>query len=251
MSVENKVVVITGASSGIGRATARLLVEKGAKVVLGARRVERLVEIADELKDEVGEVAFRETDVTKRSEVAALLNVAVQKFGHVDVLYNNAGVMPQGLLSSRDYDGWQLALETNIMGVLNGIGEALPIFKKQHDGLIIATDSVAGHVVYPGSAVYNGTKFAVRAIMEGLRQEENADGIRSTIISPGAVKTELVNSVRDVDFQKNIETLFDSPEESGLAISPEDVAKAVLYAIDQPKHVVVSEVLIRPAQQPA
>jgi len=251
MSIKNKVVVITGASSGIGRATARLLVKKGAKVVLGARRVERLAEIAEELKDEAGEVAVKATDVSKRQEVAALLDVAMQRFGRIDVLYNNAGVMPQGMLSDRDYDGWKLAVDTNIMGVLNGIGEVLPIFEKQQDGLVIATDSVAGHVVYPGSAVYNGTKYAVRAIMEGLRQEENKQGIRSTIISPGAVKTELVNSVRDEKIQKNVQALFDSPEESGLALNPEDVANAVLYAIDQPKHVAVSEVLIRPTQQPA
>lgn len=250
MTIENKVVLITGASSGIGYATASALVKSGAKVILGARRVDKLSKLAQALANESGEIFFQKTDVLNRKDIKSLLNLAVEKFGHIDVLYNNAGVMPQGLLSSRDYEGWDLAINTNILGVLNGIGEILPVFKKQQGGLVIATDSVAGHVVYPGSAVYNATKYAVRAIMEGLRQEERENGIRSTIISPGAVRTELVNSVRNLDFQKNIQELFESPESSALALNPEDVANAVLYAIDQPDHVAVSEVLLRPTSQP-
>ena len=191
MSIKGKVVVITGASSGIGAATAKLLATKGAKVVLGARREERLQALSQAIGDNA---VYQVTDVTDRQQVRALIDLAVSKFGRVDVLYNNAGTMPQGNLCDREYDKWQMMLNVNIMGVLNGIGEVLPIMQKQHDGLIIATDSVAGHVVYPASAVYNGTKYAVRAIMEGLRQEEKEHGIRSTIVSPGAVRTELVNT---------------------------------------------------------
>lgn len=246
MSIQNKVVIITGASSGIGAATAKLLASKGAKVVLAARREDRL----QALVSEIGENAiYQVTDVTNREQMASLVQLACDHFGRVDVLYNNAGVMPQGNLSERDYDQWQKMLDINIMGVLNGIGAVLPTMQAQQDGLIISTDSVAGHVVYPASAVYNGTKYAVRAIMEGLRQEEKDNGIRSTIVSPGAVKTELVNTIGNTAVFEGVKQLMDAPEESALALNPEDIANAVLYAIDQPKHVVVSEILIRPAKQ--
>ena len=244
MSIKGKVVVITGASSGIGAATAKLLAAKGAKVVLGARREERLQALSQAIGDNA---VYQVTDVTDRQQVRALIDLAVSKFGRVDVLYNNAGTMPQGNLSDREYDKWQMMLNVNIMGVLNGIGEVLPIMQKQHDGLIIATDSVAGHVVYPASAVYNGTKYAVRAIMEGLRQEEKEHGIRSTIVSPGAVRTELVNTIGNTQIQAGISENAD--DRQGLALNPEDIANAVLFAIDQPKHVAISEVLVRPAQQ--
>ena len=192
MSIQNKVVIITGASSGVGAATAKLLASKGAKVVLAARREDRLQALASEIG---ANAIYQATDVTNRDQMASLVQLALDHFGCVDVLYNNAGVMPQGNLSERDYDQWQKMLDINIMGVLNGIGAVLPTMQAQQDGLIISTDSVAGHVVYPASAVYNGTKYAVRAIMEGLRQEEKDNGIRSTIVSPGAVKTELVNTI--------------------------------------------------------
>lgn len=245
MSIQNKVVIITGASSGIGAATAKLLASKGAKVVLAARRKDRL----QALVAEIGENAiYQATDVTNRDQMASLVQLALDRFGRVDVLYDNAGVMPQGNLSERDYDQWQKMLDINIMGVLNGVGAVLPTMQAQQDGLIISTDSVAGHVVYPASAVYNGTKYAVRAIMEGLREEKD-NGIRSTIVSPGAVKTELVNTIGNTAVFEGVKQLMDAPEESALALNPEDIANAVLYAIDQPKHVVVSEVLIRPAKQ--
>lgn len=214
MSIKGKVVVITGASSGIGAATAKLLAAKGAKVVLGARREERLQALSQAIGDNA---VYQVTDVTDRQQVRALIDLAVSKFGHVDVLYNNAGTMPQGNLSDREYDKWQMMLNVNIMGVLNGIGEVLPIMQKQHDGLIIATDSVAGHVVYPASAVYNGTKYAVRAIMEGLRQEEKEHGIRSTIVSPGAVRTELVNTIGNTQIQAGISELMNADDRQGLA----------------------------------
>lgn len=246
MSIENKVVVIAGASSGIGAATAKLLASKGAKVVLGARREDRLKALAEEIGTNA---SYHVTDVTDRNQVHNLIQLAVDQFGRVDVLYNNAGTMPQGNLSDREYDKWQMMLNVNIMGVLNGIGEVLPVMQKQHDGLIISTDSVAGHVVYPASAVYNGTKYAVRAIMEGLRQEEKGHGIRSTIVSPGAVRTELVNTIGNPEITQGISALMSADDSQALALNPEDIANAVLYAIDQPKHVAISEVIVRPAEQ--
>ncbi|TYA98808.1 SDR family oxidoreductase [Lactobacillus sp. SL9-6] len=246
MSIKDKVVVITGTSSGIGRATAKLLATKGANVVLGARREDRLKDLVDEIGSKA---VYQVTDVTQRAQVHELLQLALTRFGHIDVLYNNAGTMPQGNLSDREYDKWQMMLNVNIMGVLNGIGKVLPIMQRQRDGLIITTDSVAGHVVYPASAVYNGTKYAVRAIMEGLRQEEKQNGIRSTIISPGAVWTELVNTIGNATIEANIKQLMDSDGDRMLSLDPEDIANAVLFAIDQPKHVAISEVMVRPTGQ--
>lgn len=244
--IKNKVIVIVGASSGIGAATAKLLATNGAKVVLGARREARLAALAQAIGPNA---SYQVTDVTDRQSVAALVQLALDQYGRIDVLYNNAGIMPQGNLSQRTYSQWQAMLDVNIMGVLNGIGAVLPTMQQQKEGLIITTDSVAGHVVYPASAVYNGTKFAVRAIMEGLRQEEKENGIRSTIISPGAVKTELVNTIGDQTVLAGVQQLMEAPKSAALALNPEDVAAAVLYAINQPKHVAVSEVLLRPTGQ--
>lgn len=247
MSIENKVIVITGASSGIGEATAKLLASKGAKVVLGARREERL----KKLTSAIGENAsYQVVDVANYDDVQRLVNFAYDKYGKVDVLYNNAGVMPQGFLREANLDSYKRMLDINIMGVLHGITAVLPIMEAQKDGLIISTDSVAGHVVYPGSAVYNGTKYAVRAIMEGLRQEEKTFGIRSTIVSPGAVATELINSVDNPAVEEMLKDLFDKENnEEMTSLEASDVANAVLYAIEQPKHVAISEVLIRPTGQ--
>ncbi|MFV0287821.1 MAG: SDR family oxidoreductase, partial [Mycoplasmatales bacterium] len=238
-----KVVVIMGASSGIGATTARLLANKGAKVVIAARREERIKNLAEELGDNV---VYQPADVTNREQIKQVVELAMEKFGKIDVMFNNAGIMPQGNLSTLEYDKWESMININIMGVLNGIGAVLPIMQKQQSGLIITTDSVAGHVVYPGSSVYNGTKFAVRAIMEGLRQEELANGIRSTIISPGAVTTELLNTVGNAEIKALYQSMQDQDKGSLTAL---DVANAVLYAIEQPEHVTISEVLMRPASQ--
>lgn len=241
--LNDKIVVIMGASSGIGEATATKLAEQGSKVVIAARREERIKALATKLGSNV---LYKVADVTQREQVQAVIDFTVAKFGRIDVLYNNAGIMPQGNLAELKYESWEQAINTNIMGVLNGIGAILPIMQKQQDGLIISTDSVAGHVVYPGSAVYNGTKYAVRAIMEGLRQEEREHGIRSTIISPGMVATELMATVGNPDIE---EALNKTASVKGNSLSAEDVANAVVYAIQQPKHVAVSEVLLRPANQ--
>lgn len=242
-TITGKVIIIMGASSGIGEATARLLAAQGAQLVIAARRRERIEALAAELGPNV---LAQPTDVRDREQVAAVVQQAMSAFGRVDVIFNNAGIMPQGNLALRQYDEWQQMLDINIMGVLNGIAAVLPIMRKQEDGLIITTDSVAGHVVYPGSAVYNGTKYAVRAIMEGLRQEEREQGIRSTIISPGMVASELFKTVGDPQIEKN---LRDMAAIDGNSLTPMDVAEAVLYAIQQPKHVAISEVLLRPARQ--
>ncbi|GMA47586.1 SDR family oxidoreductase [Tetragenococcus muriaticus] len=245
-NIKDKVVVIIGASSGIGAATTRKLANEGAKLIIAARREERLKELAEELKE--SSIIYKVADVTDKEQVQSVVDLAVNTYGRIDVLFNNAGIMPQGNLEAREYDKWQQMLDINIMGVLYGIGAALPYMKEQKDGLIISTDSVAGHVVYPGSAVYNSTKFAVRTIMEGLRQEERENGIRSTIVSPGLVNTELVHTVGDKDLEQNLKS---AAEGEGTGLQPEDVANAVVYAVEQPAGVAVSEVLIRPSNQPA
>ncbi|MDT2614058.1 SDR family oxidoreductase [Enterococcus dongliensis] len=239
----NKVMIIMGASSGIGEATAKLLASKGVKLVLAARREERIKTLADSLGDQV---FYQKADVTDRQQVQKVIDLTIEKFGRIDVMYNNAGIMLQGNLAKLEYASWQKMLDINIMGVLNGIGAVLPIMQKQQSGLIISTDSVAGHVVYPGSAVYNGTKNAVRAIMEGLRQEELSNGIRSTIISPGMVSSELFDTVGDPTTEM---ALRETAGKAGFSLASADVAQAVLYAIEQPEHVTISEVLLRPAKQ--
>lgn len=249
MSIKDKVVVITGASSGIGAATARLLGEKGAKLVLGARRESRLKELVAEIGNQA---LYQVTDVAKEEDVKGLIDLAMSEYGRIDVLYNNAGIMPREFLREAKFANWEKELQTNVMGVLYGIGHVLPIMRKQKDGLIITTDSVAGHVVYPESAVYNGTKYAVRAIMEGLRQEERLYGIRSTIVSPGSVGTELMSTIDNPEMEKAMAELMKTitPEEARMnTLDPEDIANAVAYVIEQPKHVTISDMIIRPTAQ--
>ncbi|WP_461240445.1 SDR family oxidoreductase [Paucilactobacillus sp. N302-9] len=244
MAIKDKVVVITGASSGIGAATAKLLASKGAKVVIGARREDRLEKLAAEIQEQNGEVAYQVTDVTDQKQVAALVNLAVQKFGQLDVVYNNAGLMPISELHLLKVDEWDRMIDVNIKGVLYGIAAALPIMRDQKHGQIIATDSVAGHIVHPNTAVYAGTKFAVRTIMEGLRQEESKNNIRSMIVSPGAVETELYSTITD---PKTRENTYNNERSYGL--KDIDIANAVVYAIDQPDSVNINEILLRPTPQ--
>lgn len=249
MSIENKVVVIVGASSGIGAATAKRLAADGAKLVLGARRKDRLEELVQEIGDSA---SYQVTDVNQKESVQALIDFALKEHGRIDVLYNNAGIMPREKLSDAKYENWENELHTNVMGVLYGIGAVLPVMQKQNDGLIITTDSVAGHVVYPESAVYNGTKFAVRAIMEGLRQEERLHGIRSTIVSPGAVDTELSKTLDNPELAQEMQKMFAgaNPQDMRMnVLDPEDIAAAVAYVVDQPKHVAVSDIIVRPTAQ--
>ncbi|MBE5102327.1 SDR family oxidoreductase [Priestia aryabhattai] len=246
VNIEGKVVIVMGASSGIGEATTKKLAQEGAKLVIAARREDRLKNLVETLPN--AEVSYAVADVTNKEEVQAVVDLAIEKYGRVDVLYNNAGIMPTAPLSETRFDEWRQMLEINILGVLNGIAAVLPIMKQQQSGHIIATDSVAGHVVYPGSAVYCGTKFAVRAIMEGLRQEEKDNNIRSTIISPGAVTTELYTTINDPESRGWVKDLMSKGEE-GLALKSSDIADAVAYAISTPDTVAVSEILIRPTKQ--
>lgn len=242
--IEDKVVIIAGASSGIGEATTRRLAEAGAKLVIGARREQKLRQLAESLPD--ADISYRVADVSKPEDMEGLAELALEKHGRIDVIFNNAGVMPTANLNEIHRDEWKMMLDINIMGVLNGIAAVLPTMKKQKSGHIIATDSVAGHVVYPGSAVYCGTKFAVRAIMEGLRQEEREDNIRSTIVSPGLVNTELYRTISDKEFGESLRKASEIP---GIGLSAEDVAEAVAYAVGTPDTVAVSEIIIRPTKQ--
>ncbi|MBM7653652.1 SDR family oxidoreductase [Neobacillus cucumis] len=237
---QDKVVVIMGASSGIGEATTKKLAEEGAKLVIAARREDRLKALVETLPN--ADIAYVVADVTNKDDVQAVINLAVEKYGRVDVLFNNAGIMPQSLLSDLNVEEWRQMLDINVMGVLNGIAAVLPIMQQQQSGHIVTTASEAGHVVFQQGAVYSGTKFAVRAIMETLRQEERKNNIRSTLISPGTVDTELHLTISDPERREWIENL---QREVGLQTS--DVADAVVYAIGTPPTVNVSEVLLVPA----
>lgn len=242
MSIEDKVIVITGASSGIGAESVRQLAKRHAKLVIGARRLDRLNELKAAFPDE--QILTRRVDVTDFEMVSGLIELDVKEFGRVDVLYNNAGIMPVNALVTGDRSEWQQILDVNVMGVLNGIAAVLPTMIHQKSGHVLATDSVAGHVVVPNLAVYNGSKFAVRAIMEGLRQEQHQNHIRTTIVSPGAVNTELYKSIRNPEQrQAEIKT------ENEIGIDPVNIAQAMVFAIDQPDNVDVNELVIRPIQQ--
>ncbi|MDT3967378.1 SDR family oxidoreductase, partial [Staphylococcus saprophyticus] len=210
------------------------------KLVLGARRLDRL----EKIQQKVGRdsVSIKKTDVTKADEVNALIETAYNDFGRIDVLINNAGLMPQSFLEKNKQDEWNQMIDVNIKGVLYGIGAVLPYMRKQKSGHIINLASVAGHVVFPGSAVYCGTKYAVRAITEGLRQEEAIVGsnIRTTILSPGAVSTELTDHISDKDMKQDIDELYKN------AIKPDAIARAINYAINEPEESSVNEFIIRP-----
>jgi NADP-dependent 3-hydroxy acid dehydrogenase YdfG len=243
-NVEGKVVVITGASSGLGAATARLLAGQGALLALGARRKDRIDALADELSGERGKPIAVQMDVTQRDQVKHLVDAAVKAHGRVDVIINNAGLMPQSLLESLKVDDWDRMIDVNIKGVLYGIAAALPYMKEQKAGHIINVSSVAGHKVGPGGAVYSATKHAVRALSEGLRQEVKPYNIRTTVISPGVVATELPDSVTDPAVIGRIQKLYKE-----IAIPADSFARAVAFAISQPDDVDINEILFRPTRQ--
>jgi len=240
--VAGKVVVITGASSGLGEATAKMLAQKGAKLVLGARREERLQRMVDDITSDGGEAIYKAVDVTKRDEVEALANAALEKFGRIDVLVNNAGLMPLAPLDELKVDEWDQMIDVNIKGVMYGVGAVLPTMRKQESGHIINLSSIAGHVVFPGATVYCATKFAVKAISEGIRQESNGQ-IRSTNISPGAVATELTDHISHKDSKEMADDLYNN------AIDSDSIARAITFAIEQPGEVDVNEMVIRPTKQ--
>jgi NADP-dependent 3-hydroxy acid dehydrogenase YdfG len=243
-NIEGKVVVITGASSGLGEACARLLSAHGASVVLGARRQDRIKSLAGELTARGGKALAVTTDVTHRDHVKKLVDAAVHAYGRVDVMINNAGLMPQSLLEHLKIDEWDRMIDVNIKGVLYGIAAALPYMQKQKAGHIINVSSVAGHKVGPGTAVYAATKYAVRALSEGLRQEVKPYNIRTTVISPGAVATELPDSVTDPAAASRINKFY-----ADFAIPADSFARAVAFAMSQPEDVDINEILFRPTRQ--
>ncbi len=241
-NIRDKVVVITGASSGLGEATVRRLARESARLVLGARRIDRLQALARELS--LGEEAALQTDVTSFDEVKRLVDHAVGLHGRIDVLLNNAGLMPHSPLERCKVEDWDRTIDVNLKGVLYGIGAALPHMKAQKSGHIINVSSVAGHKVNPGGAVYAATKHGVRVISEGLRQEVKPYNIRTTIISPGAVATELPDSVTETDVAENVRALYQR-----VAIPADSFARAVVFAMSQPEDVDINEILFRPTAQ--
>ena len=237
--VAGKVIVITGASSGIGEATARMLARHGARLVVGARRVERLAALVAEIRAAGGTAEHQAVDVTQREQVAALVNRARRTYGRVDVVVNNAGISPVSAMEKLKVDEWDRMIDVNIKGVLYGIAAGLPIMREQKSGQFINICSLAGYRVLPMFAVYAGTKFAVRAISEGLRQEVAPD-IRVTLISPGAVESELAETISDPETRKMIEQYIVN------ALPADAIARAIVYAIEQPANVAVSEMIVRP-----
>jgi NADP-dependent 3-hydroxy acid dehydrogenase YdfG len=243
-NIEGKVIVITGASSGLGEATARLLSAQGAAVALGARRADRIESLAAEIREMGGKAIAIATDVTKRLQVQKLVDTAVQEWGRVDVILNNAGIMPLSPLERLNVDEWDQMIDVNLKGVLWGIAAVLPHMKEQKSGHIINVSSVAGHVLFGGSAVYSATKFGVRALSEGLRQEVKPYNIRTTIISPGAVKTELLEHISEKDVQQANQEYVGK-----VGVSPDAFARLVAFAISQPEEVDINEILFRPTAQ--
>ena len=241
--IEGKVVAITGASSGIGEATALLLAERGAKVVLGARGSDRLEALADRIEASGGEVAYARTDVKRREDLSNLAGLAIERYGKLDVLVNNAGVAPISLLDELRVEDWEEMIDVNLKGVLYGIAAALPVFRRQGFGHFVNVISTAGIQIKPTMAVYAGTKNAVRAITEGLRQEAG-DKLRVTSVSPGFVNTNLADSMTNPEVKSQIVGQMDK-----MAIPPVAIARAIAFAIEQPADIDVNEIVIRPTAQ--
>lgn len=245
--IKDKVVIITGASSGIGEATARLLAGKGAKVVLGARREDRLKRIADEIRAAGGQAVYQTLDVTDPAANEAIVERARAEFGRVDVIFLNAGIMPNSPLSELRTDEWHQTVDINVKGVLNSVAAVLPTFIAQKSGHVIANSSVAGLKAYPGGAVYGGTKWFVRDFMEVLRMESAQEGtnIRTATIYPAAINTELLGTISHKDTAKGMTALYDQ-----FGISPDRIASVVAFAIDMPEDTTINEFTVGPANQP-
>ena len=243
-AIREQVIAITGASSGIGEATARLLGEGGAAVVLGARRTERLDEIARDIRDRGGRALTCATDVTRREDLDRLVRLAVEQFGRLDVLVSNAGISKIGPMADLDLDGWTKMIDVNLRGVLHGIAAALPVFHRQGHGHLVTTVSTAGLKITPTMAVYAATKNAVRTLLEGLRQESTDGVVRTTSISPGFVRTELDTSIDDAGVREQIRRNMDE-----FGLPPEAVARAIAFAIEQPHDVEIGDITIRPTSQ--
>lgn len=237
-NIDNKIVLITGASSGIGEATARTLATAGAAVVLGARRTDRLEELAQEITAAGGRAIYRSLDVTSRDSVQSFADAAVQEFGWIDVIINNAGIMPLSPMASLKVEEWDRMIDVNIKGVLHGIAAVLPVMNRQGSGQIINISSIGGLAVSPTAAVYCATKYAVRAISDGLRQEN--DKLRVTCIYPGVVESELANTITDPVAAQAMESYRQ------IALKPEAIAAAIVHVIGQPEGVDTSDIVVRP-----
>lgn len=245
--IKDKVVLVTGASSGIGEATAKLLASRGAKLALGARREDKLKQIVDEIEKDGGQAVYQELDVTRPSDNDALVNLATERFGGVDVIVLNAGIMPNSPLSALQTDDWHHTVDVNVKGVLNGVAAVLPTFIEQKSGHVVATSSVAGLKAYPGGAVYGGTKWFVRDFMEVLRMESAMEGtnIRTATIYPAAINTELLGAISHEDTAESAQDVYDQ-----YGISPDRIASVVAIAIDQPEDTTINEFTVGPANQP-
>ena len=243
--IQDKVVVITGGSSGIGYSTAKALAKKGAKIVAGARRLDKLETLKKEIIDDGGEIIICETDVTKKSDCDNLVKQAIDKYGTVDVLINNAGLMPLSFVKSLKIDEWDRMIDVNIKGVLYCTAAVVPTMVEKKSGHIVNISSVAGRVVFPAGSVYCATKHAVTAFSEGLRQELSVrKNIRITSIEPGVVQTELTNTITE----KALEAFVEKHKEME-GLKAEDISNAIIFAIDAPNHVNVNEILVRPTAQ--
>ncbi len=241
-TAKGKIVAITGASSGIGEATARLLAHHGASVVIGARRLDRLEALAADIRSKGGTISYQQLDVTARESMEAFIQYAQTTYGRIDVLVNNAGVMPLSPLEALRVDEWDRMIDVNIRGVLHGIAASLPIMQKQGSGHIINIASLGAYTVQRTAAVYAATKFAVRALTEGLRQEVG-NAIRVTLVSPGVVESELAESIADDDAREFMKTYRQ------IALPGEAIGQAILFAMEQPAEIDVSEMIVRPSRK--
>lgn len=243
--IKGKVAIITGASSGIGYATALKLSKAGAKIAIGARRVEKLEELAKQITNNGGEVFYQKLDVTKREECENFAKAVLQKWNSIDILVNNAGLMPLSFFKSLKFDEWDRMVDVNIKGVLYTTGSVITHMKEKKSGHIVNLSSVAGRIVFPAGSVYCATKHAVAAFTEGLRQEFSVrSNIRVTSIEPGVVATELNDTITDESLKGFVENTKKME-----ALQADDIANAILYAVDSPNHVNVNEILIRPTTQ--
>jgi NADP-dependent 3-hydroxy acid dehydrogenase YdfG len=242
--IDGKVIAITGASSGIGEATALELAGKGAAVVLGARRTDRLETLAARIEAAGGRAAVVAVDVTQRADLQTLVTTAVERFGRLDVLVSNAGIARTALMTELDLDDWDAMIDVNLRGVLHGIAAALPVFRSQGRGHFVTTVSTSGLKIVPTQAVYAGTKNAVRTLLEALRQESTDGVLRTTSISPGFVRTELADHIDDPEIREQVQTRM-----ATLGISPDAVARAIAFAIEQPDDVEIGDITLRPAIQ--
>lgn len=239
--IEGKIVLITGASSGIGEAAAKLLAEKGAKVMLGARRLDRLETLAEQIRSTGGTAEYAKLDVTDAQDMEDFVRCEEEKFGRVDVIVNNAGVMPLSNLEERKIDEWNRMIDVNIRGVLHGIAAGLPAMRRQGGGQFVNVASIGAYSVTPTAAVYCATKYAVKAISEGLRMETGSE-IRVTLVSPGVTESELADSISDEHARAAMR------EYRGIALPARAIAEAILYAVSQPESVDVNELVVRPAK---